>query len=111
MSDRNTDRRRRRFIHLAVASAMTAPVIGLLGSRPAEAADTPRLDPESRRARQLSYTHDASSTDHSAHEEGARCANCTHFRGKGGAQWATCNIFPEHRVNADGWCTSWYSAG
>lgn len=99
-----TSRGRRRFIRLALSGVMAVPVTRVLG------ADTPRLDPESERARQFGYTHDAASTSNPARKEGARCANCTHFHGDAGDEWSTCNIFPEHQVNADGWCSAWFSA-
>lgn len=111
MSDHPVDARRRRFIRLAVAGAVATPVAGLLGIRGAAAAELPKLDPASETASRFDYTHDAASSDNPARKQGARCANCTHFHGKSGAQWASCNIFPEHRVNAEGWCTSWFSAG
>lgn len=101
---------RRRFLIAAGAGAVLA-VGGRLGGETAHAADKPRLDPASERARELGYTHEAASTDSDAREEDARCANCAHFKGEAGDQWASCNIFPQHLVNADGWCTSWYSAG
>lgn len=111
MSTPHADRHRRRFIRFALAGALAAPFAALPGTRNANAADKPKLDPASDMARRLSYTHDAESTDNSARKADARCANCTHFRGDTDTRWASCNIFPEHLVNADGWCTSWFSAG
>lgn len=111
MSERHANLQRRCFMRLAVAGAIAAPAAALLGARFAAGAEKPKLDPASGRARQFSYTHDAASIDNPARKEGARCANCTHFRGEAGTQWASCNIFPEHRVNVDGWCASWFSAG
>jgi len=108
---KRTDPHRRRFLRLAAAGAAAAPVIALLPARASQASDLPKLDPASERAQQLSYTHDAESTDNPARQPEARCANCTHFRGDASTQWASCNIFPEHLVNADGWCSSWFSAG
>ncbi|MDZ7829759.1 MAG: high-potential iron-sulfur protein [Halofilum sp. (in: g-proteobacteria)] len=102
---------RRHFIRLALTGAAIVPAVGLLGRRTAAASELPKLDISSERARQLSYGHDAEQIDNPAREAGARCANCTHFRGDADTQWATCNIFPEQRVNADGWCTSYFSAG
>lgn len=107
MSEQYADPERRRFMRLTVAGA----IAGVLGTSTAASAAKPKLDPESDRARQLDYTHDAESSDNPARKEGAHCANCTHFHGDADARWASCNIFPEHRVNADGWCTSWFSAG
>lgn len=111
MAHYETDSDRRRFIRIVAAGAAAAPIAALLGTRSARAADLPKLDPDSERARQLNYTHDAGKSDNPAREEGANCANCTHFRGDTGTAWAPCNIFPEHRVSAKGWCSSWFSAG
>lgn len=101
---------RRRFMHLALA-AVAAPVAGLLAPRSAGAAERPRLDPGSARARQVDYTHDAAASDNPKREQGARCRNCAHFRGGADDAWAPCNIFPDHRVNAEGWCEAWFRAG
>lgn len=111
MFESYTQSRRRRFIRLAVGGAISAPIVGLLAPRSSIGAEKPDLDPASELAKQFSYTHDAEATDNPARKEDARCANCTHFQGDAGTQWASCNIFPEHRVNADGWCTSWVRAG
>lgn len=111
MSAQESNRlKRRRFMTLAVAGVVAAPLAARFGIRAAHAKDKPKLDPESERATELSYTHDASSADSDAREVDARCANCTHFKGDVGMQWAQCNIFPEHVVNADGWCSSWFSS-
>ena len=109
MPDRNVDHRRRRIIRLVVAGAVAGPAAALGAG--AAAAGEPKLDPASERARSFDDTHDAESSDNPIRESGARCANCTHFHGDATSQWASCNIFPEHRVNANGWCTSWFSAG
>lgn len=101
--------RRRRFMSLA-AGVLAAPVIARFGIRAPRAGDKPKLDPASEQARELSYAHDATSVEDDAREPDARCANCTHFKGDADTQWASCNIFPEHLVNADGWCSSWFSS-
>lgn len=100
---------RRRFMQLAVSGALGASLAGLLRAPPVRGAEKPELDPESEQAQQLSYTHDADSTDSPARKEGANCGSCAHFHGDSDAQWASCNIFPEHLVNADGWCKSWFA--
>lgn len=99
-----TNQARRRFMRIVLSGAVVVPATRLPG------ADTPRLDPGSERARRLNYTHEAESTNDPARKEDARCANCTHFHGNAGDEWSTCNIFPERRVNANGWCTAWFSA-
>lgn len=111
MSERPTRRDRRRFLHLALAGVVAVPVTGLIAPRGASAAERPRLDPDSKTARRLGYTHDATSSGSPKREEDARCRNCAHFRGDKDDPWAPCNVFPEHRVSADGWCEAWIGAG
>lgn len=111
MYDRRTSLPRRRFLALTALGATVVPIAGLVNVPLAAGADKPKLEPDSDRARQFSYTHDASSTENAARKEGARCVNCSHFRADEGAQWAPCNIFPDKRVSADGWCAAWVSAG
>lgn len=107
MSDQYTIRwPRRRFLTLVGST----PVLVLGYSLGARASDKPRLDPESERAQKLQYTHDAKTAEHPDREPNARCANCTHFHGDKGDTWSSCNIFPNHEVKANGWCTSWFSA-
>lgn len=100
---------RRRFIRLVVGGTFVVPLAGLYGVRSVNGSEKSRLDPASDRAQQLSYTHDADSSTDPARKEGSHCGNCVHFRGDEDAQWALCNIFPEHLVNVDGWCKSWFS--
>jgi len=107
MTDGCLNPRRRRLMRLAV----TVPIVVVAAPRLAGADDKPRLDPASERAQQLSYTHDASTSDHPKRKADATCANCTHYHGDAGDPWATCNIFSSHLVNANGWCSSWFSAG
>lgn len=111
MSVRPTRRDRRRFIRFALAGAIAAPLGGLVAARGARAAEKPRLDPGSKRAQKLGYSHDATSVDDPKRKADARCRNCVHFQGDEGDAWAPCNVFPEHRVSADGWCVSWIGAG
>lgn len=109
MPTRETDSNRRRFIRLAAGGVVFTPLIAVTGLRVVKGAEKPKLDPASDRAKQFQYTHDAASTDNPDRQENARCANCTHFQGDEGTQWAPCNIFPAHWVSADGWCASWFA--
>lgn len=111
MSDQPSRRDRRRFIRLALASVIVAPVAALITPRGAGAAAKPKLDPASKRAQELGYTHDAASSDNPKREADARCRNCAHFRGGADDAWAPCNIFPDARVSAEGWCEAWVRAG
>lgn len=110
MSGKPTRRDRRRFLRLAVAGGLAAPA-ALVTSRTAGAAGRPRLDPDSKRARQVDYTPAAASSDNPRREAGATCRNCVHFRGGAGDDWATCNVFPDHLVGANGWCEAWIARG
>lgn len=111
MSVRPTRQDRRRFIRFALAGAIAAPLGGLIAPRRAGAAEKPKLDPDSERAQKLGYSHDATSIDDPKRKTDARCRNCAHFRGDEGDAWASCNVFPDRRVSADGWCASWIDAG
>lgn len=97
---------RRRFVFWLTA----APVASLASSALVRAEQKPRLDPSSDRAQKLNYTHDADAVDNPDREPGARCENCTHFHGSDGESWNSCNIFPDSRVHAKGWCAAWRSA-
>ncbi len=103
MSEYAPNERRRRFLRTA-AGVATVPVVGIAGPMTARA-DMPRLDPSSERAQGFNYVHDANEAGN-ARQEGAICGNCLHWTG-GDAQWGGCNIFPEHLVNRDGWCSAW----
>lgn len=107
MSHDERDNGRRRFLRGAVAGVVAVPIAGLLGARPAGAADKPHLDPNNAQAKALNYVHDAAeASDNPAFEEGAHCANCIQWTG-GDAEWGGCNIFPANTVHRDGWCTAW----
>ena len=99
---------RRGLIRLAIGGAVPAPIAGLVGSHWANAAEEPKLNPASERAKEFDYTDDAATTNNAKREANARCATCTHFHGDEETSWASCNIFPNHKVSADGWCTSWF---
>jgi len=38
------------------------------------------------------------------------CGSCQLFHQGSGAEWGTCGIFPDKKVNARGWCKSWIAA-
>jgi hypothetical protein len=110
MRDVDPDSSRRRFLRGAVAGAIAAPVVGLLATTRTLAADKPKLDPSSSQATALQYVHAASdASDKAAYQEGAICGNCLQWTG-GDSQWGGCNIFPQKRVNRDGWCSAWAEA-
>lgn len=118
MSDQRTPLSRRRFLKNGLLGLTLAPLAGLLASGRADAekseksdkSETPKLDPSSKQAKNLSYAHDASKVDNPAKGEGEKCANCQLFKGGDDAQWGKCSIFPGKLVNADGWCSAYTPA-
>ena len=111
MADNNPNDSRRRFLRGAVAGAIAAPVVGLLGSERGLAADKPKLSPDDPQAKALNYVHKASeASDHAAFKEGSNCANCAQWTSASDAAWGDCAIFPGKLVANDGWCTAWAKA-
>ncbi|MDZ7749110.1 MAG: high-potential iron-sulfur protein [Halofilum sp. (in: g-proteobacteria)] len=111
MSTHPARRDRRRFIRIAFGGAIAVPLAGLIAPRETRAATKPKLDLGSKTAQRLDYTPNAESSTNPKREQGANCANCVHFRGDPGDAWASCNIFPDHRVGAHGWCEAWVGKG
>jgi len=109
MSTQETDRKRRQFLRTAVAGAIAAPVVGLLGPEARAANEKLKLDDP--QAKALQYVHNyKKAQDNPAHQEGAHCANCMHWTG-GSSEWGGCNIFPGKLVHQQGWCTAWAKQG
>ena len=73
--------------------------------------ELPQLSQENPRATALQYTSDATAPDQllPGRGEGEFCRNCRLFQGEVGQSvgWAGCEIFPEFRVSAQGWCNTW----
>lgn len=71
----------------------------------------PQLTEDNPRAVALQYTSNAAAPDLllPARGEGEFCRNCRFFKGEAGQAegWAGCEIFPEFRVSAAGWCNTW----
>ena len=107
MTEKTHDKNRRRFLRGAVAGAVAAPIVGLLASGDATAAEQPKLDPSNPQAKALNYVHDASeASNNPAFKEGANCGNCIQWTG-GDADWGGCKIFPGKQVARAGWCAAW----
>lgn len=103
MADRFDRRRVLKLAALGTGALMTARV-------PSVFAEDDRLDPEAQQAKALNYVHDASeAADHPNFKEGSNCANCQLWTG-GDAEWGGCDIFPNKKVAAAGWCTAWVAA-
>lgn len=95
---------RRRLLTRLLVGVALAP-IGLFGSRRAQAADLPLVDPASAAAKKLGYVPDASQAK--AAVEGSRCASCAMYQGAYGSKQGGCHLFPGRNVLATGWCKSW----
>ena len=96
---------RRQFLRTGPA---VLALVALTRSAGAQAA--PHVDPNEATAKALGYAPDASKADKakfSNWKAGETCAGCVQFKGKAGAAWGPCQIFPGKDVNAKGWCTAW----
>ncbi len=94
---------RRQFLGLAGAAPLA-----LLAGRRAAAQDI--LDPNDPQAQSLGYVEDAADVDtdrFGSYEPGQTCANCTHFQGGADDARASCPIFGNRLVTAEGWCSAW----
>ncbi|MDX1608579.1 MAG: high-potential iron-sulfur protein [Halofilum sp. (in: g-proteobacteria)] len=110
MNRDSTDERRRRLLRGIGLTVLAVPAAGMLGPRAAGAAEKPKLDPSQGQAKALQYVHDAAeASGNAAYQEGANCANCTHWTG-GDSEWGGCNLFPNHVVAREGWCAAWAKA-
>lgn len=90
------------------AATVTAVFLGrFVASSPAAEQDMQRLSEDDPQAKALKYTHDASTVKSQKRQEGAICANCTHWQADADTTWGPCAIFPGKKVNKDGWCTAW----
>ncbi|MCS4503439.1 hypothetical protein KBTX_02683 [wastewater metagenome] len=108
MSQNHHDESRRRFLRAGLLGAAAVPLSTLMVGRKAHAqSDMPKLAEDDPAAQALSYTHDYTTTDNPAHQEGAHCANCQLYTGDPNADWGPCSAFPGKRVNTQGWCSAW----
>lgn len=87
--------KRRDFLKI---SAVTAGVT-LIPARLVHA-DDERLDPSDPQAQALDYVEQTE-------VEGERCDNCIHANGDLDSDWVGCNLFPNKKVAAAGWCNVW----
>lgn len=108
MADDVSRAARRRFLELAVAGALAAPLAGGARLRPAFAQE--RVEEDEELAQQLGYHHDAADVDPEEwpeYVEGNTCANCQLFQAAEGEEWGPCELFGNRLVNANGWCLGW----
>lgn len=98
---------RRKFLKFSAAAAAGAMMIE---GRQALAEDMPHLSEDDMMAKNLKYTHDASTVDPASRPNPAEvqnCANCALVQGNDGDEWRPCAIFPGKAVAAAGWCSAW----
>lgn len=88
--------KRREFLKLSAATAGAT----LIPLHTIHADEAERLDPDNPQAQALDYTH-------TTPVEGERCDNCIHAHGDLEADWVGCNLFPNKKVAAAGWCNVW----
>jgi hypothetical protein len=108
MADAVSQEARRRFLKLATAGVVAAPLGGMLVMRRAQAQQ--KVSESEDLAKQLGYKPDASQVDASAfptYVKGHHCGNCQLFHGKQGEEWGPCDIFGGELVNVNGWCSAW----
>lgn len=71
----------------------------------------PELPLDNAQAKALMYTDDADQAElpESARAADEYCHSCRFFKGEDGQTtgFAACQIFPQHRVAAIGWCNTW----
>jgi hypothetical protein len=108
MSNPAESQGRRRFLKLAAAGAVLAPVAAAVLPRLGFAADLPHLDPNDPTAKALSYTEDAGkAAGNAAYKPGSMCADCQFYQGKAGDEYGPCQLFPGKAVHSKGWCASY----
>lgn len=109
MSGKPTDRERRRVLRAGLLGIAAIPLARLAGPGTARATShLPQLPLDNPQAQALNYRHDAAQVPEEAgRSEGEFCDNCQFFQAGDDPQWGGCTIFPQHLVNAKGWCSSW----
>ena len=114
MSNPAESQARRRFLKLAVAGAVAAPIASTLLPRIARADDLPHLSESDPTAMALGYKEDASKVDkakYSMFKDGSMCSNCKFWTGKAGDAYGPCQLFPGKATNAKGWCSGYNPKG
>lgn len=108
----NHDASRRRFLGYAalVALAPVAASEAQAQAKPAAkppAKALPRLPLDNPQAKALAYVEKTAGLKHPAFKAGSNCANCVFYTGTAGPAYGPCNLFPQHTVAAQGWCSGW----
>ena len=98
---------RRKFLQL---SAVAAAGCFVQPGREARAGDLPHLTEDDPTAKNMKYTHDASTVDVASRTSPVpdqTCANCALIQGADGDEWRPCLMFAGKTVAAAGWCSVW----
>jgi hypothetical protein len=114
MSNPADSQARRHFLKLAVAGAVSAPIVSTLLPRFAHAEDLPHLAESDPTAMALGYKEDATKVDttkFAAYKPGSLCNNCKFWTGKAGDAYGPCSLFPGKATNAKGWCSGYNPRG
>jgi hypothetical protein len=90
---------RRKLLGATATAFVSIPLLSLM-SYSADAADTPKVDPNDAQAKALSYQEKSPNAD-------SMCANCQLFTGAADAEWGSCAIFAGKQVSSSGWCSAW----
>lgn len=101
---------RRRFLKLAAAGAVAAPIAATLLPRFARADDMPHLSESDPTAMALGYKEDATKVDkakYATYKPGSLCDNCKFWTGKAGDEYGPCSLFPGKATHAKGWCSGY----
>jgi hypothetical protein len=96
---------RRSFIRIVPLAGALA-----LGTRPALAADAPKVDEKDPQAVALGYVSDATKADKAKfpkYAPGQTCSGCQLFQGKPADVYGPCALFAGKQVAGKGWCSAW----
>ncbi len=111
MSKKTFDESRRQTMRMAIGGLAAVPLMHLVGSAVAQAAQPKQIAEDNAMAKSLQYRHDATKAnrvDRPGHPAAEQfCYNCQLLKGDSGA-WRPCYIFGDDwLVNENGWCTAW----
>jgi hypothetical protein len=114
MSNPAESQARRRFLQLAAAGLVAAPIASTLLPRVASAQDAPHLAESDPTAVALGYKEDATKVDaakYATYKPGQMCSGCKFWTGKAGDAYGPCGLFPGKATAAKGWCSGFNAKG
>lgn len=95
---------RRRLLEKGLLGVALLPLV-VARTNLARGADAPLLSPSDPAAMKVKYTPDA--REAKGVPPGNKCANCALYEGTYQSTQGPCQLFPDKRVMAAGWCSSW----